>query len=139
MLRIVMDTAGDLAEGWEEEYQIDLIPINIIHQGKTYLQGIELGYEDFYRLVESSDTYPALRSQHLTSLLSSIGRSLNRGTPFFHTCHRKVVRHDGIRASRGRGIERRIHHHPFRLCFRNAQHGHDGKGSPRNGQGRKIH
>lgn len=58
MLRIVMDTAGDLSEGWQEEFQIDLIPINIIHEGKTYLQGINLGYEEFYRLVESSSTLP---------------------------------------------------------------------------------
>ncbi len=59
MLRIAMDTAGDLAEGWQEEYQIDLIPINIIHEGKTYLQGVDLGYEAFYKLVEESSTLPS--------------------------------------------------------------------------------
>jgi len=59
MLRIVMDTAGDLPDGWQEDYQINLIPINIIHQGKTFLQGIDLGYEDFYQLVESSNTLPS--------------------------------------------------------------------------------
>jgi DegV family protein with EDD domain len=59
MLRIVMDTAGDLAEGWQEDYLIDLIPINIIHEGKTYLQGIDMGYEDFYKLVEDSSTLPS--------------------------------------------------------------------------------
>ncbi len=59
MLRIVMDTAGDLAEGWQEDYQIDLIPINIIHEGKSYLQGIDLGYDDFYRLVENSSSLPS--------------------------------------------------------------------------------
>jgi DegV family protein with EDD domain len=59
MLRIVMDTAGDLPEGWQMDYQIDLIPINIIHQGKTYLQGIDLGFEDFYQLVETSDALPS--------------------------------------------------------------------------------
>lgn len=59
MLRIAMDTAGDLPEGWREDYQIDLIPINIIHEGKTYLQGIDLSYEDFYRLVETTDALPS--------------------------------------------------------------------------------
>jgi len=59
MLKIVMDTAGDLPEGWQEKYDIDLIPINIIHEGKTYLQGINLGYEDFYRLVENTDALPS--------------------------------------------------------------------------------
>ena len=58
MLRIVMDTAGDLPEGWQESYDVDLIPINIIHNEKTYLQGIDLGYEDFYNLVEESDQIP---------------------------------------------------------------------------------
>ncbi len=59
MLRIVMDTAGDLPEGWQESYDIDLIPINIIHNNKTYLQGIDLGYEDFYKIVEESDQIPS--------------------------------------------------------------------------------
>ena len=59
MLRIVIDTAGDLPEGWQEEYQIDVIPINIIHEGKTYLQGVNLGYEEFYQLVETSSTLPS--------------------------------------------------------------------------------
>jgi DegV family protein with EDD domain len=59
MLRIVMDTAGDMAEGWQEEFQIDVIPINIIHKGKTYLQGVELGNNDFYKLVKSSSVLPS--------------------------------------------------------------------------------
>ena len=59
MIKIVMDTAGDLAPGWEEEYQINLIPINIIHEGKSYLQGIDLKYKDFYNLVDSSGTIPS--------------------------------------------------------------------------------
>ena len=58
MLKIVMDTAGDLAPGWENDYQINLIPINIIHEGKSYLQGIDLKYEDFYKLVDSSGNIP---------------------------------------------------------------------------------
>jgi DegV family protein with EDD domain len=59
MLKIVMDTAGDLAPGWEKEFQIDLIPINIIHGDKSYLQGIDMKYEDFYTLVDSSGTIPS--------------------------------------------------------------------------------
>ena len=59
MLKIVMDTAGDLVPGWEKEYQIDLIPINIIHGEKSYLQGIDMKYEDFYALVDSSGIIPS--------------------------------------------------------------------------------
>ena len=59
MLKIVMDTAGDLPEGWQKKYDIDLIPINIIHGEKTYLQGIDLTYKDFYKLVEEDGTIPS--------------------------------------------------------------------------------
>jgi DegV family protein with EDD domain len=59
MLKIVMDTAGDLPDGWKEEYDIDLIPINIIHKEKTYLQGIDISYEDFYKLVEDEGAIPS--------------------------------------------------------------------------------
>ena len=59
MLKIVMDTAGDLPSGWQEKYDIDLIPINIIHNGQNYLQGIDIHYDDFYRIMESSDILPS--------------------------------------------------------------------------------
>lgn len=59
MIKIAMDTAGDLPSGWQQEYQIDLIPINIIHEGKSYLQGIDMQYEDFYSLVDTSGSIPS--------------------------------------------------------------------------------
>ena len=59
MLKIVMDTAGDLPEGWQKTYNIDMIPINIIHEGKTYLQGIDISYEDFYKIVEEEGAIPS--------------------------------------------------------------------------------
>jgi DegV family protein with EDD domain len=77
MIRIVMDTAGDLPEGWQESYDIDLIPINIIHNDKSYLQGIDLGYDDFYKLVEESDQLP----------------STSQPTPFqFKTFYEKIAK-----------------------------------------------
>ena len=59
MLRIVMDTAGDLPTGWAKKYAIDLIPINIIHKGKSYLQGFNVSYEDFYNWVEKDHDIPS--------------------------------------------------------------------------------
>jgi len=59
MLKIVLDSTGDLPEGWQEQYDIDIIPINIIHDGKTYLQGVDMGYEDFYQLVEKEGAVPS--------------------------------------------------------------------------------
>lgn len=58
MLRIVMDTTGDLGEDWQEKYDINLIPINIIHHGTSYRQGIDINYDDFYRIIEEEGIIP---------------------------------------------------------------------------------
>ena len=50
MLRVVIDSAGDLPVGWKEQYEIDIIPINIHFGEKTYLQGVDLSNADFYRM-----------------------------------------------------------------------------------------
>ena len=58
MLRIVMDGAGDIPEEWKAEYQIDVIPINIQFEECTYLQGIDISNEDFYRFVDEKRMIP---------------------------------------------------------------------------------
>jgi len=58
MLRIVMDGAGDLVPGWDQEYGIDVIPVNIHFKEETYLQGVDLSDEDFYRMARESGVVP---------------------------------------------------------------------------------
>jgi DegV family protein with EDD domain len=58
MLRIVMDSAGDLPDGWQDKYDIQVIPINIHFGEKMYLQGIDLSNSDFYRLADESGVIP---------------------------------------------------------------------------------
>jgi DegV family protein with EDD domain len=58
MLRIVTDGAGDIIPSWGREYGIDVIPANILFGEKSYLQGVELDNEGFYKLVEESKKIP---------------------------------------------------------------------------------
>lgn len=58
MLRIVTDGAADMPAGWEKEYDIQVIPINIQFGEKTYLQGVDLSNEDFYRQVDETGQIP---------------------------------------------------------------------------------
>ena len=58
MLRIVTDGAADIPAGWEKEYEIDVIPINIQFGDKTYLQNVDLDSDGFYKLVEESGKIP---------------------------------------------------------------------------------
>jgi DegV family protein with EDD domain len=58
MLHIVTDGAADVPAGWEEEYDIKVIPINIQFGEKTYLQNVDLDSEGFYKLVDETKKIP---------------------------------------------------------------------------------
>lgn len=58
MLRIVTDGAADLPAGWADEFDIQIIPINIHFGEETYLQYIEMDLDGFYDKVGSSSVFP---------------------------------------------------------------------------------
>lgn len=58
MLHIVTDSATDMPPEWAKEFGIEVIPVNIHFGERTYLQGVDLSDEDFYRIVEESGTIP---------------------------------------------------------------------------------
>jgi len=57
-LRIVIDSAGDMPEGWAVDYDIQIIPINIHFEEETYLQGVNLSNQQFYQLARASRVFP---------------------------------------------------------------------------------
>ncbi len=58
MLKIVTDSTADVFPEWAKEFGIDVIPVNILFGEKSYLQGVELDNEGFYKLVEESKRIP---------------------------------------------------------------------------------
>jgi DegV family protein with EDD domain len=58
MIRIVTDGAADVPSGWEKEYDIEIIPINIQFGERTYLQNEELDSEGFYKMVDETHKIP---------------------------------------------------------------------------------
>lgn len=58
MLRIVMDSAGEIPDEWQKEYDVHVIPVNIQFENKTYRQGIDLSNDEFYALAERTGVIP---------------------------------------------------------------------------------
>ncbi len=58
MLRIAMDSAGDIPASWLDEYDIHVIPVNIHFGEQMFLQGVDLSNADFYRLANESGVIP---------------------------------------------------------------------------------
>ena len=58
MLHIVMDGSGDMPPEWAAEYDIAVVPIHLHIGDRTYLQGVDLSDEDFYRVVDETHNIP---------------------------------------------------------------------------------
>lgn len=58
MLRIVTDSSIDLPEGWREAFEINVIPVSIRFGERDYLQDVDLGYDEFFRLVRETGKFP---------------------------------------------------------------------------------
>ena len=58
MLRIATDGAADIPAGWEKEYDLKVIPINIHFGEKTFIQYVDMDFDGFYKEVASNKTFP---------------------------------------------------------------------------------
>lgn len=58
MLRIVMDSAGDLPKEWLKEYEIEVIPINVQMGKDSFLEDVTLSIEQFYNWVKQTGLIP---------------------------------------------------------------------------------
>jgi DegV family protein with EDD domain len=58
MLRIVTDGAADVPVGWDKEYDIKIVPINIHFGEKTFIQYVDMDFDGFYREVETNKIFP---------------------------------------------------------------------------------
>jgi DegV family protein with EDD domain len=58
MLHIVTDGAADMPPEWAEEYKIHTVPINIQFGEDTYLQFIDLDFDNFYEKVTETKMVP---------------------------------------------------------------------------------
>ncbi len=57
-LKIVTDSSADMPPGWAEKYRINILPVNIQFEDRTYRQGVDLTNDQFYDLIEQTQKIP---------------------------------------------------------------------------------
>ncbi|MBV6396125.1 MAG: Protein DegV [Anaerolineales bacterium] len=58
MLRLLTDGAIDVPDGWDQEYGIQVIPINIHFGEKTYIQNVDMNLDSFYKEIGVNKNHP---------------------------------------------------------------------------------
>ncbi|MBR5521186.1 MAG: DegV family protein [Oscillospiraceae bacterium] len=56
MIRILVDSASDVSHINSEN--ITVVPLSVTINDKTYLDGVELGHDEFYEMLTATETFP---------------------------------------------------------------------------------
>ena len=57
-IKIITDTASDIDIAVANEMDISLVPLMVIHEGKTYREQYDLSKEDYWNILNSSEDIP---------------------------------------------------------------------------------
>lgn len=58
MLRLLTDGAIDVPAGWDKDFDIKVIPINIHFGEKTYIQNVDMDRDAFYKEIGTNKNHP---------------------------------------------------------------------------------
>jgi DegV family protein with EDD domain len=79
MLRIVTDGAVDMPDEWQEQYDIDVLPLRIRFGDQTYVQGDDIDRQSFYQLVAEKKTIPGTSLPSPSQVAEFYRQIANRG------------------------------------------------------------
>ena len=58
MIRILLDSSADFSAQEVKERNLELVPINILLNGKNYLDGVDITKDEFYTLLTENEEFP---------------------------------------------------------------------------------
>ena len=57
-IKIICDSMADLTKEQIERYDIEVLPLTVIIEGKEYRDGIDIDVDEFYKILEEKKVYP---------------------------------------------------------------------------------
>ena len=57
-IKIICDSLSDVNKEYLEKYDIDVVPLTLIINGKEYKDGIDMQPEEFYKILRNENAYP---------------------------------------------------------------------------------
>ncbi len=57
-LKIICDSLSDIPKELIDKYDIEVVPLTVILDGKEYKDGIDISNDEFYKILREQDEYP---------------------------------------------------------------------------------
>ena len=78
-IKILCDTMNDVPENIMKKYDIEVLPTTIIFEGKEYKAGVDIGEDEFYKLLRSSESIPSTSQITYATFKEVFEKYINEG------------------------------------------------------------
>jgi DegV family protein with EDD domain len=78
-IALITDSTCDIPADWIQQYDITVVPMNIIFGDKQYLDGIELTAEQFYQLLSTEKRHPSTSQPSPQAFLDAYRQVVAKG------------------------------------------------------------
>lgn len=86
-IRIVTDSTADLSQEILERYQIEMIPLTVTIDEKSYRDKVDITNDDFYRLMQASEKLPTTSQIAPATFVETYTKMANDGVEHIISIH----------------------------------------------------
>lgn len=80
-VQIITDSSAYLPKKYVDQYDIDVIPLTLTWEGKTYRDGIDISTTEFYTRLQQARSLPTTSQVPMQQFKEHIQKGLDRGKP----------------------------------------------------------
>lgn len=96
---VVTDTVACLPQSVIDKYNIVVVPLEIIHKGKTLRDGIDITHSEFYKILATSDVLPTTTAPPPKVFLEVYERLVTEGHEILVVCPSAKLTHVFVSAN----------------------------------------
>lgn len=78
-IKIICDSLSDVNKEYLEQYDIDVIPLTLILEGKEYKDGIDIKSEEFYKILREKNVHPKTSQATYAQFKEIFDKYVNEG------------------------------------------------------------
>ncbi|TPR35940.1 DegV family protein [Apilactobacillus micheneri] len=78
-IAIVTDSTSYLSKEEQEKYNINVVPIPVIIDGKSYNEGVDISTEEFYDKLRNSESFPSTSQPPMGEMINTYNKLADEG------------------------------------------------------------
>ncbi|MEG0843216.1 MAG: DegV family protein [Romboutsia sp.] len=90
-IKVICDSLADIPEKLIEKYDIDVVPLTVILDGKEYKDGVDLSSQEFYKKLRESNVHPKTSQATYTQFKEIFEKYINQGRDIIYIAGSSVA------------------------------------------------